>query len=342
MALTEGGSTDSYTVKLNAAPNANVTVAVASDDTGAVTASPASLTFTTSNYSTVQTVTLRPVDDDDGADESVTVSHTASGGGYQGASAKATAAVTVDDNDQGLTLSKSDVALTEGGSTDSYTVKLNAAPNGNVTVAVSSPDTGAVTASPAKLTFTTTNYSTAQTVTLKPVDDADGADESVSVSNSASGGGYAASAGVTATVDDDDQSLDLSASSVALTEGGSTGSYTVKLAAAPNGNVTVAVSSLDTGAVTASPASLTFTTSNYASTQTVTLTVVNDDDGADESVTVSNTSSGGGYGRERRRDGDGGRRRAGPHPVGVERGAHRGRLDGKLHREARGRPRAPT
>ena len=292
VSLTEGGSTGSYTVRLAAAPNGNVTVAVSSDDTGAVTVNPSSLTFTTTNYSSVQTVTLTVVDDNDGTDESVTVTNAASGGGY---AASAGVTVSVDDDDQGLTLSASSVSLTEGGSTGSYTVALSAAPNANVTVAVSSGDAGAVTANPTSLTFSTTNYSTARTVTLTAVGDADGADESVTVTNTASGGGYAASAPVAVSVDDDDQGLTLSSSTVSLNEGGTTGSYTVRLAAAPRANVTVAVSSGDAGAVTVSPSSLTFTTTNYSTTQTVTLTVVDDDDGADESVTVTNTSSGGGY-----------------------------------------------
>ena len=269
-----------------------MTVAVSSDDTGAVRASPSTLTFSTTNYATARTVTLTAVNDADAADESVTVSNTASGGGYD-ASGDVTA--TVDDDDQNLTVSVSTVALTEGGSTGSYTVKLAAAPPAAVTVAVASDDTGAVTVSPSSLTFSTTNYASVQTVTLTVVEDADGADESVTVSNAASGAGYDASAGVTATVDDDDQGLTVSVSSVSLTEGGSTGSYTVKLDAAPNADVTVAVSSDDTGAVTASPSSLTFSTTNYASVQTVTLTAVDDEDGDDESVTVSNAASGGGY-----------------------------------------------
>ena len=292
--LTEGGGTDTYTVKLAAAPNANVTVAVESDDTGAVRASPTKLTFTTNNWSTTQTVTLTPVSDGDGASESTTVSHTASGDGYNGVKADLT--VNVADDDRGITLSSSTVDLTEGGSTDTYTVRLAAAPNANVTVAVASGDTGAVTASPASLTFATNNWSTAQTVTLTPVDDADGASESTTVSHTASGDGYnGVEADLTVNVVDDDRGIVLSASSVDLTEGGSTGTYTVKLAAAPNGNVTVTVSSGDAQAVAASPASLTFTTGNYGTAQTVTLTPVDDDDNYDESATVSHSASGDGY-----------------------------------------------
>ncbi|MFA4814941.1 MAG: S-layer homology domain-containing protein [Candidatus Gracilibacteria bacterium] len=68
-----------------------------------------------------------------------------------------------------ITESANATTATEGGVTDSYTVVLDAQPTANVTVAVT-PDTQ-VTASPSTLTFTSTNWSTAQTVTVTPVDD---------------------------------------------------------------------------------------------------------------------------------------------------------------------------
>ena len=52
------GSTTTFTVKLNSAPSANQTINISSTN-GAVTTSSSSLTFTTSNWSTPQTVTLR-------------------------------------------------------------------------------------------------------------------------------------------------------------------------------------------------------------------------------------------------------------------------------------------
>ena len=97
MSLTEGGSTGSYSVKLTAAPNANVTVTVTSGDTGAVTSNKAKLTFTANNWNTGQTVTLTPKDDADGASESVAISHAATGGGYDDVSADLTATVADDD-----------------------------------------------------------------------------------------------------------------------------------------------------------------------------------------------------------------------------------------------------
>ena len=100
------------------------------------------------------------------------------------------------------------VALTEGG-TGTYTVTLESPPTGNVTVTVTSDHTAAVTRSPNTLTFTTTTWSTPQTVTLTAVaDNTDTVDEVALVTNVATGGGYAdnatANRTVRATVADDD------------------------------------------------------------------------------------------------------------------------------------------
>ena len=73
-------------------------------------------------------------------------------------------------------------------------------------------------------------------------------------------------------------------------EAGATGTYSVALDAYPTGDVTVTPASGATGTATVSGA-LTFTQSNYATAQSVTVTGV-----AAGSATVSHTVSGGGYG----------------------------------------------
>ena len=60
--VTEGGDSDTYTVVLNQAPDEDVTVSLTVDDQ--VTVTPTSLTFTTSNWSVPQVVTVTAVDDD--------------------------------------------------------------------------------------------------------------------------------------------------------------------------------------------------------------------------------------------------------------------------------------
>jgi hypothetical protein len=65
-------------------------------------------------------------------------------------------------------------------------------------------------------------------------------------------------------------------------ENGTTATFTVALRGKPKNSVSIPLSSADTGEVTVSPSSLTFTTGNYATPQTVTMTGVADstNDGA--------------------------------------------------------------
>ena len=80
--VTEGASA-SYTVALKSQPSAEVTVAISSSSTK-LSVSPASLTFTAQNWETAQTVTLTADEDDDELNYWVSVTHTGSGGGYEG------------------------------------------------------------------------------------------------------------------------------------------------------------------------------------------------------------------------------------------------------------------
>ncbi len=105
-----------------------------------------------------------------------------------------------------VNVSKEAVALTEGGSAGTYTVVLESPPTGNVSVVVTSDNAAVtvdtdVTPTTRTLTFTTTNWATAQTVTVTPVDDnADAVDELALVTNIATGGGYVSSTAANRTV----------------------------------------------------------------------------------------------------------------------------------------------
>ena len=295
--IVDEGGTNTYTVKLLTQPTTAVTVTVRSDDTGAATVNRSTLTFTTSNWDTEQTVTVRGVDDNDSANETVTVTNTASGGEYAGVTASVT--VTVDDNDKpGITFTPAARTIREG-ATGTYDVKLNAAPSpdtAEVTVAISS-DNPDVTVMPNSLTFTAANYASNQRVTVTIAQDADAADDTANLAHRPSGGGYSNNESkdfVVTVTDDDTAGLTVTPNSLTIGEG-STGTYTVKLATQPTTTVTVAVSSDDTGAATVSGSTLTFTTSNWDTAQTVTVRGVDDSDSTDETVTITNTASGGEY-----------------------------------------------
>ena len=90
----EGVTDATYSVVLNAPPTAGLTFTIDSDNPD-VTTTPATLTFTTSDWTSAQTVTVMAAQDTDIADDKATLTHTASGGNY--ADTTATLTVTVKD-----------------------------------------------------------------------------------------------------------------------------------------------------------------------------------------------------------------------------------------------------
>ena len=150
------GATATYTVALAALPAGNVSVAVTGHESSDVTVSGAPMTFTTLTWATAQTVTVTGGDDTDITDDEVTLTHTATGGDYDGTTADL--AVTVTDDDATLVIVSS-LSVPEGTSV-TYTVALGAQPTGNVSVAVTGHAGTDVTVSGVPLTFTTGDWST--------------------------------------------------------------------------------------------------------------------------------------------------------------------------------------
>ena len=185
------GESNTYTLVLASEPSASVTIDVAVSDGTDVSASPESLTFTTSNWHEAQTVTVSADEDDDAiADASVTLTHTVSGGDYQGVST-GDVTVTITENDEpGVTISPQALTVLEGMS-GTYTVALSTQPSASVTIDVEVPSGTDVSVSPASLTFTTSNWREAQTVTVSADEDDDAmADALVTLTHTVSGGDY--------------------------------------------------------------------------------------------------------------------------------------------------------
>ena len=232
--------------------------------------------------------------------------------GHTGSADLTTAPVPVSATVEGLDLQAADLlayGLDEGKSR-AYTVALRSAPTGNVAVAISS-NNAQVVLRPARLTFSSSTWNTAQTVVVRYAHDSDGSDESVVLTHDPSGGHYSrtADAVLSFTVNDDDRPhLEFdTAPAVAgdqlttmqLVEDDTTSRakpYTVRLAMRPSTDVTVAIASDDPGAVVAAPAELTFPRSLWDVAQTVTATAQSDVDGADErGVKIRHRASGGDY-----------------------------------------------
>ena len=172
-AVAEGGATDTYTVVLTGEPVANVTITPSPGSQ--LNVSPASLTFTIANWNTPQTVTVAAVNDAVAeGNHSGTITHAAASTdpGYNGFGIASITATITDNDTAGVTITESggSTAVTEGAATDAYTVALTSQPTADVVI-TPSPNSQ-LTVSPTSLTFTSSNWSTPQTVTVAAVNDA--------------------------------------------------------------------------------------------------------------------------------------------------------------------------
>ena len=157
------------------------------------------LTIPAESLSATATVTVTPAADrEDEFDETVRVSGTAAGGLLPVSSELLTI---VDDDTRGVTVSPTDLAVDERGR-ERYTVGLDSAPTGAVTVRASVAGDASVRVSPGALVFTAQD-SAAKTVVVSARGDADEADGQAVVSHAVSGADYGAN-GVTAAVGDGD------------------------------------------------------------------------------------------------------------------------------------------
>ena len=155
------------------------------------------------------------------------------------------------------------------------------------------------------LTFTTTNWDDAQTVTVTAEEDDDGVtDAVVTLIHTISGGGYASTTVPNVEVsitENDTANIVLSEPGLTLTEGDAVGSsYTVKLATKPSDSVSVSIAGhsgtdLSLSGPTLNSDTLTFTVNDWATAQTVTVKAGQDDDAANDTATLTHTASGGDY-----------------------------------------------
>ena len=313
------GRTDSFTVALTSEPTADVTIAVSSSDTSEGTVSPASLTFTSKNWRTPQTVTVTGVDDDiNDGDQAYTVvlaPAKSTDANYSGMDPDDVSATNAEDETTPtvtLALSPSSIAESGSGNVARVTARLSGASSAatRVTVsaaAVSPAVSGDFTLSSNKvLTIAAGATTSTGVVTITAVDnDVDAPDKTVTVSGAASGGnGVADPSDARLTITDDEGALTvtlaLSPSSIAESGSVNVARVTARLSGASSVATTVTVS-----AAVVSPAVpgdfrlssnkvLTIAAGATESTGTVTITAVdNDVDAPDKTVTVSGAASGG-------------------------------------------------
>ena len=306
--IDEGSSTE-VAVTLSTDPERRVTIPLTTTGQGGVsnddyTGIPQNVVFENGETEKTFTVTATPDDiDDDG--ETVTLQLENFPNHVTGGTTTETTVTIEDDDTAGVTIDPTALTVVAGQS-NGYSVVLDTQPTGDVTITIGGHTGTDITLSGATLSndalvFTSENWDTAQTITAAAGSDAGTA--SVTLTHAVSGGDYNSTKAddVAVAIIGGPQELviqvGVTASQEDLTvpEGGSN-AYSLVLSSAPTGDVTIGVGVPTGNDLSTVQESLTFTTSNWNRSQTVTVSAGEDDDAiADDAVVITHTISGGGY-----------------------------------------------
>ena len=305
LTVPEGGD-ETYTVVLTSEPTGEVTVTPSVSGDADVTVSSA-LTFTATDWDQPQTVTVSAAQDVDAANDTAAIGHSVSGADYGANSATADdVPVTVDDDETALTLTVNPTAVDEDASGISVTVTgtLDGVPRDaptTLTVSVGVSDDAAIAGTDyvavddLSLTIPSGQASGTAMFTLTTMDDLiDEPDEAVSITGTIQDAGFTVIGTTVSINDNDERGVTVSPAELVVAEGASA-TYTVVLDTEPTDTVTVTPSVSASPDVTFEPSSLTFTLSDWATAQTMTVSATEDDDAYHDSSLVSHVAVGADY-----------------------------------------------
>lgn len=281
LSTSEDGISDTFTVRLDSRPTADVTVTLSSSNAAEATVTPTQITFTPATWNITQDITVKGVDDAvaDGTQPFTIIlaAATSLDPKYQGLNPADVTGNNADNDSKGIVVGQSggDTSVIEGGANDSITVRLNSQPTGPVTITLT--PNAQVTTNPTSLAFTPLTWNQNQIVTIGAVDDAqiEMSPHPGSVQLTAAGSDYAA--GVTpatvpvAITDNDVASIITTPAALTITEGQES-TFKVQLTAQPTAAVTLSVTSANTLIATVDVATLTFLPGDWDTLQTVTVT----------------------------------------------------------------------
>ncbi|MCV6637618.1 Ig-like domain-containing protein [Candidatus Albibeggiatoa sp. nov. NOAA] len=313
-AIIEGDSgtqTINFTVSLSHAASAAVTLNYATADAtatitgGDYVSNTGTVTFP-ANSNAAQTVSVIVNGDeiDEGTSETLNVNLSNPSVNAQLSTSSGTGTIT-DDDGASFSLSKTTAAVSEPATTDTFTVVLGTQPESNVVLDISSDTLSASTLSPDTLTFTSSDWNVAQTVTITAVDDVqkDGIQSStVTVSVNAGSSNdrfdalFAQTVAVT-TADDDVPGINVSSSSLSVSEPNSSASFVIRLNTQPKNGNSVDISSVtaSNGECSVSPDTATISNADWNTGVSFTVTAIDDSrvEGTQSCmINIDNSSSG--------------------------------------------------
>ncbi len=297
LVTSESGAKATFRYALATQPTNSVTVSFNSSVGSIVTFSPSSLTFTPSNYSTTQTVTITGANIGTSGDQtysvtpSTTTAETTTGGAGSNiydntlsfASLNATnvellydiipctnanvmSACGTSPNANGGIVSSPSLNTTETGGQARFQVRLRARPTATISLNLNSSNTSEGTIAPSTLNFTSANWNVFQDVIVTGIDDSI-ADGNISYQinlGSMSGADTAFNGNALPSVPITNQNNDVASvilsltSGLVTTESGGQATVTIHLGSEPTGIVTIPLTSSNTAEGTVSPASVQF------------------------------------------------------------------------------------
>ncbi len=215
---------------------------------------------------------------------------------------------TITDNDTAsliITQTSSSTITSENATTDTFEVELGGQPASDVVLTITSGDTSEGDVDTPQLTFTNADWDTPQVITVTGIDDdiIDGVQNyniTINVVDASSNDEFDGLSEVVSAQNTDNDTAGISITetdgNTITSEDGTTDTFDVVLDAEPASDVVINVTSDDTSEGTVSPAVLTFTSGNWDTPQTVTVTGVNDalidgDQIFDVNISVNNGSS---------------------------------------------------
>jgi large repetitive protein len=287
---TEAGVTAFFTIRLQTQPTAPVTIKVSSTKPKEGTVNPSSVTFTNVDWASPQKITITGVDDEmqDG-DQPFTIdvaAATSTDGNYNGLDAADVAVINRDNDNAAIDVTQISNKTSESGGKATFSVVLRSQPSGGATVSLTMTSSNLAEGklSDASLTFTDVDWKSPRIVTVTGQEDdstADG-DQPYTVSFGAAvstdknySGKQPLPLSFTNT-DNDSPGIDVTPTTGETGEDGSSFVFSVVLRSKPKANVTIPVMSTDTSEGKVIPASLTFTPANWSTSQSVTVTGVDD------------------------------------------------------------------
>ncbi len=289
--ISESGISDSYEVSLASEPLDDVTIDIGLDSVIMLNASvnPRTLTFTSDNWDAPVTIEIiafyddiDEIDDIDQQEGVITHSVTSTDSLYRELS-NIELPVFIEDNDTaGVSINKNSLYIQERGTGDSYEVSLTSQPLAEVKIDVL-PDivtTFNASVSETALTFNSDNWNDPQTIYIDASDDYIDEDlqtGAITYSLESTDPKYyeLIVSGTSVLIDDDDDTagVSINRTNLSISESGVSDSYEVVLTSQPLGDVTITVNP-DTGIqsdVSVIPNPLTFTSDNWLTSQTVTV-----------------------------------------------------------------------